>query len=576
MTTQNDKPESGPERGTQPKDTDSGWSLRPKESAPDGPVFPVRTELLVGRQGCDVPLAGEHASRLHARVFLIGNVLRVEDLDSPNGTFVNGERVKIAELKPGDELGFDLEVFVVDGPEIITWDEVPNVMSDINEEIERFESGLVKRNPGEPEFHQAVMEVARDIIPFIHGKQDYRDAQILERLTEPDRIISFRVCWEDDEGHVRVNRGFRVQHSNAIGPYKGGLRFHPSVTQSVLKFLAFEQTFKNSLTGLPMGSGKGGANFNPKGTSDREVMRFCQAFMTELERHIGEHVDVPAGDIGVGAREIGYLFGQHKRLANEFTGVLTGKGLAYGGSLIRTEATGFGAVYFMQNMLDHAGEQIEGKTCVVSGAGNVAQHTVQKLLELGGKVVTFSDSGGYVYDPKGIDSLKLEWLKELKNVHRGSVEKYAEEFGAEYHRGERPWAVPCDLAFPCATQNEINGDDARTLIDNGCKAVAEGANMPSTLDAIEVFQKSGILFGPAKAANAGGVAVSGLEMSQNALRMSWDEAQLDERLRNIMKTIHSQCLGYGSAPNGTVDYVKGANVAGFVKVADAMMAYGVI
>jgi glutamate dehydrogenase (NADP+) len=570
MTTQDEKSGSGEgQAATQLRPASSGWSLRPKDGAQGERAFPVATELL-----------GPHASRRHARVFLIGNVLRVEDLESSNGTFVNGQRVKVAELKPGDEVGFDVETFVVEGPEKSHeqsgGDKGIHIMPEIEDELERFESGLVKRNPGEPEFHQAVMEVARDIIPFIHKKQDYRDAQILERLTEPDRIISFRVCWEDDEGNVRVNRGFRVQHSNAIGPYKGGLRFHPSVTQSVLKFLAFEQTFKNSLTGLPMGSGKGGANFNPKGKSNREVMRFCQAFMTELERHIGEHVDVPAGDIGVGAREIGYLFGQHKRLANEFTGVLTGKGLAYGGSLIRTEATGFGAVYFMQNMLDHAGEQIEGKTCVVSGAGNVAQHTVQKLLELGGKVVTFSDSGGYVYDPKGMDSLKLEWLKELKNVHRASVEKYAEEFGAEYHPGKRPWEVPCDLVFPCATQNEINGEDARTLIKNGCKAVAEGANMPSDLDAIKIFQEAGILFGPAKAANAGGVAVSGLEMSQNALRMSWDEAQLDERLQNIMRTIHRQCLEYGTDPNGAVDYVKGANIAGFVKVGDAMMAYGVI
>lgn len=449
-------------------------------------------------------------------------------------------------------------------------------MPTVEAELERFESGLVKRNPGEPEFHQAVMEVARDIVPFIHERKDYRDAQILERITEPDRIISFRVCWEDDEGHVRVNRGFRVQHSNAIGPYKGGLRFHPSVTQGVLKFLAFEQTFKNSLTGLPMGSGKGGANFNPKGKSDREVMRFCQAFMTELQRHIGEDTDVPAGDIGVGGREIGYLFGQHKRLVNRFTGVLTGKGLAYGGSLIRTEATGYGTVYYMQNMLNHLGDSIEGKTCLVSGAGNVAQYAVDKVTQLGGKAVTVSDSGGFIYDKDGIDAVKLAWLKDLKNVRRGQLSEYAEEFGAEYHAGQRPWKVPCDLAFPCATQNEIEGPDARELVKNGCKAVAEGANMPSNLEAIDVFQEAGVIFGPAKAANAGGVAVSGLEMSQNALRMSWDEADLDDRLKKIMLRIHAQCVEHGADSSGSVNYVKGANIAGFVKVGDAMMAYGVI
>jgi glutamate dehydrogenase (NADP+) len=449
-------------------------------------------------------------------------------------------------------------------------------MPTVEAELERFESGLVKRNPGEPEFHQAVMEVARDIVPFIHERKDYRDAQILERITEPDRIISFRVCWEDDEGHVRVNRGFRVQHSNAIGPYKGGLRFHPSVTQGVLKFLAFEQTFKNSLTGLPMGSGKGGANFNPKEKSDREVMRFCQAFMTELQRHIGEDTDVPAGDIGVGGREIGYLFGQHKRLVNRFTGVLTGKGLAFGGSLIRTEATGYGTVYFMQNMLNHLGDSIEGKTCLVSGAGNVAQYAVDKITQLGGKAVTVSDSSGFIYDKDGIDSVKLAWLKDLKNVRRGPLTEYAEEFGAEYHQGQRPWKVPCDLAFPCATQNEIEGPDARELVKNGCKAVAEGANMPSNLEAIDVFQEAGVIFGPAKAANAGGVAVSGLEMSQNALRMSWDEADLDDRLKKIMLRIHQQCVEHGADSSGAVNYVKGANIAGFVKVGDAMMAYGVI
>jgi len=449
-------------------------------------------------------------------------------------------------------------------------------MTSPKEELERFYDGLVKRNPGEPEFHQAVLEVANDIVPYIHDHQDYRDAQILERLCEPDRIISFRVCWEDDAGHVRVNRGFRVQHSNAIGPYKGGLRFHPSVNQGILKFLAFEQTFKNSLTGLPMGSGKGGANFNPKGKSNREVMRFCQAFMTELQRHIGEDTDVPAGDIGVGAREIGYLFGQHKRLVNEFTGVLTGKGLAFGGSLIRTEATGYGAVYFMQNMLAHIGESVDGKTALVSGSGNVAQYAAAKLHELGGKVVSMSDSGGFIYDPAGIDRVKLEWIKDLKNVRRGRISDYAEEFGAEYQEGKRPWGVPCDIALPCATQNEISGAAAKGLVDNGCKAISEGANMPSDLDAIKVFESAGILYGLGKAANAGGVAVSGLEMSQNSLRLSWDEAHLDERLQGIMKSIHEQCVEYGAGSGGAVNYVKGANIAGFVKVADAMMAYGVI
>lgn len=449
-------------------------------------------------------------------------------------------------------------------------------MTSPKDELDRFYEGLVRRNPGEPEFHQAVLEVAQDIVPFIHDRQEYRDAQILERLCEPDRIISFRVCWEDDTGHVRVNRGFRVQHSNAIGPYKGGLRFHPSVNQGILKFLAFEQTFKNSLTGLPMGSGKGGANFNPKGKSDREVMRFCQAFMTELQRHIGESTDVPAGDIGVGAREIGYLFGQHKRLINEFTGVLTGKGLAFGGSLIRTEATGYGAVYFMQNMLAHNGDSVEGKTALVSGSGNVAQYAAAKIHELGGKVVTMSDSGGFIYDSEGMDNVKLEWLKNLKNIRRGRISEYAEEFGAEYHAGKRPWQVPCDIALPCATQNEISGADARMLVDNGCKAVSEGANMPSDLDAIKAFESAGILYGLGKAANAGGVAVSGLEMSQNSLRMSWDEAHLDDRLQGIMKSIHEQCVEYGVDSGGRVNYVRGANIAGFVKVADAMMAYGVI
>jgi len=448
-------------------------------------------------------------------------------------------------------------------------------MTSVSEELSHFMQGVTRRNPGETEFQQAVYEVASSIIPFIHDQPDYRDARILERLTEPDRVIIFRVCWEDDSGRVHVNRGYRVQNSNAIGPYKGGLRFHPSVTQSVLKFLAFEQTFKNSLTGLPMGGGKGGANFDPKGKSDREVMRFCQSFMTELSRHIGENIDVPAGDIGVGAREIGYLFGQHKRMVNEFTGTLTGKGLAFGGSLIRTEATGYGVVYFMEDMLKRVGKDFDGMTCLVSGSGNVAQYATQKLNELGGKVVTLSDSSGCIYDPDGINAEKLAWVKDLKEVRRGRISEYAKEFGAEFHEGKRPWQVPGELAFPCATQNEVNADDAKALVNNGCIAVSEGANMPSEQGAIDVFQDARIMFAPSKAANAGGVAVSGLEMSQNALRLSWDEAHLDERLRKIMLDIHEQCVEHG-AEGSHVNYLKGANVAGFIKVADAMLAYGVI
>lgn len=577
MTTPEDTPQITRAK-TQIRPAVTDWTLTSTEAAAEKLVFPVRSELFVGREGCDIPLNGKYASRRHARVYIDDGKLHVQDLDSANGTFVNDDRVEQVELKPGDRVRFDVETFEVGGPKKpeAVQDAATQTARGIEAALEEFEAGLIKRNPGEAEFHQAVMEVARDIVPFIYDRPAYREAQILERITEPDRIISFRISWEDDEGNVRVNRGFRVQHSNAIGPYKGGLRFHPSVTQSVLKFLAFEQTFKNSLTGLPMGSGKGGANFNPKGKSNSEVMRFCQAFMTELERHIGEDVDVPAGDIGVGAREIGYLFGQHKRLSNEFTGVLTGKGLAYGGSLIRTEATGYGTVYFMQNMLSNAGDTIEGKTCLVSGSGNVAQHAAAKLLELGGKVVTFSDSGGYIHDPDGVDGARLEWLMELKNVRRGSLKEYADQFGVEFYPDQRPWSVPAELVLPCATQNEINGDQAQMLINNGCKAVAEGANMPSDLAAIKAFQEAGILFGPAKAANAGGVAVSGLEMSQNALRMSWDEAHLDERLKDIMSNIHRQCVEYGTDSDGTVNYVKGANIAGFVKVGEAMMAYGVM
>ncbi len=442
-------------------------------------------------------------------------------------------------------------------------------------EVENFMAGLIKRNPGEPEFHQAVQEVARDIIPFIEENPQYKKACVLDRMTEPDRVVIFRVCWEDDAGNVRVNRGTRVQFNNAIGPYKGGLRFHPSVTLSVLKFLGFEQTFKNSLTTLPMGGAKGGANFNPKGKSSSEVMRFCQAFMTELFRHIGPHTDIPAGDIGVGGREVSYLFGQYKRIANEFTGTLTGKGLAFGGSLIRTEATGYGCVYFAENMFAEVGDGLRAKVCTVSGSGNVATYTAEKLIELGAKVVTLSDSGGYIYDKNGIDAEKLAYVIDLKNVKRGRISEYADKFGAEYHADKRPWDVPCDIAFPCATHNEVDADDARTLVANGVKGVCEGANMPTVLDGIGIFQDAKILYAPSKAANAGGVAVSGLEQTQNAMRLSWSREEVDERLVSIMKNIHGQCAQFGKE-GGRVNYVKGANIGGFVKVADAMLAYGVV
>jgi glutamate dehydrogenase (NADP+) len=442
-------------------------------------------------------------------------------------------------------------------------------------EVEHFMAGLIKRNPGEPEFHQAVQEVARDIVPFIEVNQEYKKGCIFDRMTEPDRVVIFRVCWEDDEGNVRVNRGTRVQFNNAIGPYKGGLRFHPSVTLSVLKFLGFEQTFKNSLTTLPMGGAKGGANFNPKGKSSSEVMRFCQSFMTELFRHIGPHTDIPAGDIGVGAREVSYLFGQYKRIANEFTGTLTGKGLAFGGSLIRTEATGYGCVYFAQNMFAEVNDDLRGKVCSVSGSGNVATYTAEKLSELGAKVVTLSDSGGFIYDKNGIDAEKLAYVMDLKNVKRGRISEYADKFGAEFHADKKPWNVPCDIAFPCATQNEIDVDDARALVANGVKGVCEGANMPTVLEGIGIFQDAKILYAPSKAANAGGVAVSGLEQTQNAMRLSWSREEVDERLVSIMENIHGQCAEFGK--NGEhVNYVKGANIAGFVKVADAMLAYGVV
>ena len=440
-----------------------------------------------------------------------------------------------------------------------------------------FMEGVKRRNPHQPEFVQAVQEVAEDIFDFIEDKEAYHSEQILRRIAEPDRVVSFRVCWEDDNGQVRVQRGYRIQNNNAIGPYKGGIRFHPSVNESVLKFLAFEQTFKNALTGLPMGGGKGGANFNPKGKSEREIMRFCQSFMTELYRHIGADVDVPAGDIGVGGREIGYMFGQYKRITNQFTGVLTGKGLEYGGSMIRPEATGYGAVYFLDNMLKHKGRDLAGLRAVVSGSGNVATHAAEKLIQLGATPITLSDSGGFIHDPDGLTMEKVQWVKEHKTHRRGRISEYADHFtGATFHAEATPWNVPCDAALPCATQNELLGDDARALVANGCSAVSEGANMPSDLEAVHVFKDAKILFAPGKAANAGGVAVSGLEMSQNSERRSWKEEELQAMLRDIMDGIHGRCLAYGTQPGGHVDYVKGANIAGFKKVADAMLAFGVV
>lgn len=448
--------------------------------------------------------------------------------------------------------------------------------------LEEFIAGVSRRNPGQPEFVQAVHEVAQDIFDFIEDKEEYHEYQILRRVAEPDRVVSFRVCWEDDNNNIRVQRGWRVQNNNAIGPYKGGLRFHPSVNESILKFLAFEQTFKNSLTGLPMGGGKGGSNFNPKGKSDHEVMRFCQSFMTELYRHVGDDVDIPAGDIGVGAREIGYMFGQYKRITNQFTGVLTGKGLEFGGSLVRTEATGYGVIYFLQDMLERRGDSIEGKTCVISGSGNVATHAAEKICHLGGKVLTLSDSGGFIHDPDGIDLEKIDWMKTHKTRRRGRIADYVEAFpSATFHEGEKPWGISCDLAAPCATQNELGAEDAKTLVRQGCIAVAEGANMPTDLEGVKVFKDAGIMFAPGKAANAGGVAMSGLEMSQNAARLTWTEDDLQEKLKELMAGIHKRCVEYGALDgdpdgHGPVDYVKGANIAGFKKVADAMLAYGVV
>ncbi len=450
-------------------------------------------------------------------------------------------------------------------------------MSDIQQKIAAFMEEVKVRNGHEPEFLQAVQEVAETVIPYIAKHEIYSGKNILLRMVEPERLISFRVAWVDDRGEIHVNRGYRIQMNSAIGPYKGGLRFHQTVNASILKFLAFEQVFKNSLTTLPMGGGKGGSDFDPKGKSDDEVMRFCHAFMTELCRHIGPNTDVPAGDIGVGAREIGYLFGMYKKIRNEFTGVLTGKGLSWGGSLIRPEATGYGTVYFAQSMLGTRGQDIKGKKVVISGSGNVAQYAAEKVLQLGGKVLTLSDSGGYILDKDGIDAEKLAWVMDLKNNRRGRISDYTVKYpGATFHKGKTPWEVVCDLALPCATQNELNGEDADTLIKNGCICVAEGANMPSTPEAIHAFQHARILFAPGKASNAGGVATSGLEMSQNSLRISWTREEVDDRLKGIMANIHDSCLQYGMEEGGYCNYVKGANIAGFVKVADAMLAQGVV
>jgi len=441
--------------------------------------------------------------------------------------------------------------------------------------IDQFMDTVRNRNAGEVEFHQAVHEVVESLWDFLQDNPTYLHAKILERIVEPERVIQFRVPWRNDRGEVEVNRGFRVEFNSAIGPYKGGLRFHPSVNLSILKFLGFEQVFKNSLTTLPMGGGKGGSDFDPKGKSDNEVMSFCQSFMTELCRHIGADTDVPAGDIGVGGREIGYMFGQYKRIRNKFTGVLTGKGLNWGGSLIRPEATGYGCVYFAEEMLNHVGDSFNGKTVAVSGSGNVAQFATQKATELGAKVVTLSDSSGSIHDENGIDADKLAWVMDLKNNRRGRIKEYADEFGATYLESERPWSVSCDIALPCATQNEINGDNAKTMISNGCKVVSEGANMPADSEAVNIFIDAGILFGPGKAANAGGVATSGLEMSQNSMRLNWSREEVDSKLHTIMKNIHEACVTHGTE-NGSVNYVKGANIAGFIKIADSMLDQGVV
>ena len=441
--------------------------------------------------------------------------------------------------------------------------------------IEEFMNKVKHKDPNETEFHQAVHEVVESLWDFLTSNREYMHSGVLDRIVEPERVITFRVPWRDDRGQVNVNRGYRVEFNSAIGPYKGGLRFHPSVNLSILKFLGFEQVFKNSLTTLPMGGGKGGSDFDPKGKTDNEVMSFCQSFMLELSKHIGPDTDVPAGDIGVGSREIGYMFGQYKRIRNEFTGVLTGKAINWGGSLIRPEATGYGCVYFVEEMLKHIGNSIEGKDVLVSGSGNVAQYATEKVLHLGGKVVTLSDSSGFIYDPEGISKDKLVWVMDLKNNKRGRIKEYAEEFGCEYFEGSRPWGINCDIALPCATQNEINESNAKDLVKNGIIAISEGANMPSDPYAINIFQDSKILFGPGKAANAGGVAVSGLEMSQNSMRIRWEREEVDQKLLTIMKSIHSSCVVHGDN-NKHIDYVKGANVSGFIKVADAMMDQGIV
>jgi glutamate dehydrogenase (NADP+) len=447
----------------------------------------------------------------------------------------------------------------------------------MQDKINGFLDLVRERNGNEPEFIQAVEEVAETVIPYIVNKDIYHGKNILLRMVEPERVISFRVCWVDDQGEIQVNRGYRVQMNSAIGPYKGGLRFHPTVDLSILKFLAFEQVFKNSLTTLPMGGGKGGSDFDPKGKSDNEIMRFCHSFMSELFRHIGPNTDVPAGDIGVGGREIGYLFGKYKRLSNEFTGVLTGKGVSWGGSLIRPEATGYGTVYFAQNMLATKGDDLTNKTVVISGSGNVAQFAAEKSIQLGAKVLTMSDSSGYIYDSEGIDDEKLKHIMNLKNVQRKRISEYCIKYpNSEFVKGKTPWATKCDIALPCATQNELDLNDAKTLLKNGCICVSEGANMPSTKDAVHEFQKAKILFAPGKASNAGGVATSGLEMTQNSLRYNWSREEVDEKLKDIMMDIHDSCIKYGSDDNGYVDYVKGANIAGFVKVADAMLAQGIV
>ena len=444
----------------------------------------------------------------------------------------------------------------------------------MEENVKQFLSWVKETNPGESEFLQAVEEVAEAVLPMLDYHPRFNNMKILERMVEPERVISFRVPWLDDNGNVQVNRGYRIEMNSAIGPYKGGLRFHPSVNLSILKFLAFEQVFKNALTTLPMGGGKGGSNFNPKGKSDNEIMKFCQSFMSELCRHIGPNTDVPAGDIGVGAREIGYMFGQYKRIRNEFTGVLTGKGLGWGGSLIRPEATGYGNVYFAQNMLAVNGDSLKNKTVVISGSGNVAQYSCEKATELGAKVVSMSDSSGYIYDKDGIDSEKLAFIMDLKNIQRGRIKTYADHYGCEFHEG-RPWSLKCDIALPCATQNELNKSEAEDLVSNGCICVSEGANMPSTPEAVEVFLDAKILFAPGKASNAGGVATSGLEMSQNSLRMNWTREEVDTKLKTIMNDIHSKCVEHGKEGN-FVNYVKGANIAGFLKVADAMLDQGIV